>query len=193
MRGYDFTEQLRKVLGGAREEAVRLGHAYVGTEHLLLALIREADGDTTTVFRDLGIAPEKIRQKLDETLRPGPGNPTGPDLPYTSRAKKVLELSMDECVRSHAAVLDTAQLLVGLCAEEKGIAALVLAEAGLTTDVARDAVARITGSTVEPPPPVVHVPDVVSVTIEVRRADGSVTREVLPGVLAALEFLVRQP
>jgi len=119
---------------------VRLGHEYVGTEHFLRALIREGDGDTTAVFRDLDIAPEKIRQKLEETLRPGPGHPTGPDLPYTSRAKKVLELSMEECARSHVVALDTAQLLVGLCAEEKGIAALVLAEAGLTTDVARDAV-----------------------------------------------------
>jgi ATP-dependent Clp protease ATP-binding subunit ClpC len=193
MRGYNFTEQLRRVLAGAREEAVRLGHEYVGTEHVLLALLREQGGDTTAVFRDLDIAPGKIRQKLEETLVPGPGYPTGPDLPYTSRAKKVLELSMDECVRSQVGAVDTAQLLVGLCAEEKGIAAQVLAWAGLTTDVARDAVSRITGTTVEAPPPVVHVPDVVSVTIEVRRADGSVTRETLPSVLAALEYLVRQP
>jgi ATP-dependent Clp protease ATP-binding subunit ClpC len=117
MRGYNFTEQLRKVLNGAREEAVRLHHEYVGTEHLLLGLIREKDGDITAVFRDLDFAPEKIRQKLEETLVPGPGYPTGPDLPYTSRAKKVLELSMDESMRSHVAAVDTAQLLVGLCAE----------------------------------------------------------------------------
>jgi hypothetical protein len=68
----------------------------------------------------------------------------------------------------------------------------VLAWAGLTTDVARDAVSRITGTTVEPPPPVAHVPDVVSVTIEVRRADGSVTREVLSGVFEAVKFLANQ-
>jgi ATP-dependent Clp protease ATP-binding subunit ClpC len=85
LRGYNFTEQLRKVLAGAREEAVRLHHEYVGTERLLLALIREEDGDTVAVFRDLDIAPEKIRQTLEETLVPGPGYPTGPDLPSLVR------------------------------------------------------------------------------------------------------------
>ena len=193
MRGYNFSPQVRKVLGGARDEAGRFHHEYVGTEHLLLALIREEDGGSATILRDLDIAPERIRQQLEETLRPGPDVGTGPDLPYTSRAKKVLELAIEECSRSNAVLFDTEHLLVGLCAEEKGIAAQVLAWAGLTTDVARDAVSCITGTTVQPPPPVVRVPDVVSVTIEVRRADGSVKREVLPGMLAALEYLARQP
>jgi len=92
LRGYNFSEQIRKVLAGAREEAVRLHHEYVGTEHLLLGLIRERDGGSATVLRNLDIAPDRIRQKLEETLVPGPDLRTGPDLPYTSRAKKVLEL-----------------------------------------------------------------------------------------------------
>jgi len=193
MRGYNFSEQIRRVLAGAREEAVRLHHEYVGTEHLLLGLIRERDGGSATVLRNLDIAPDRIRQKLEETLVPGPDLRTGPDLPYTSRAKKVLELGMDECERSQAAVFDTEQLLVGLCAEGKGIAAQTLAWAGLTTDVARAAVAQITGVTPEAPPPAIHVPDIVAITIEIQRADGSVKREVFHGVVAALEYLARQP
>jgi len=193
MRGYNFSEQIRRVLAAAREEAVRFGHSYVGTEHILLGLSREVDGGSAAVLRDLDIAPEKIRQKLEETLVPGPDLRTGPDLPYTSRAKKVLELGMDECERSHTAVFDTAQLLVALCAEGKGIAAQTLAWAGLTTDVARAAVAQITGVTPEAPPPAIHVPDIVAITIEIQRADGSVKREVFHGVVAALEYLARQP
>ena len=100
---------------------------------------------------------------------------------------------MDECERSHTAVFDTAQLLVALCAEGKGIAAQTLAWAGLTTDVARAAVAQITGVTPEAPPPAIHVPDIVAITIEIQRADGSVKREVFPNMFAAVEYLARQP
>jgi ATP-dependent Clp protease ATP-binding subunit ClpC len=189
MIGYNFSENLRKVLAAARDEAVRLGHEYVGTEHLLLALLREGAGGSATVLRHLDIAPEKIRQRLEETVRPGPGHPTGPDLPYTSRAKKVLELTLQECVRTHATVADTEQLLVGLCAEQKGIAALVLAEAGLTTDVARATVDQIAGAPAEPVRAPAHAADVVSVTIEIKRADGSVTRERFSGVMEAMEHL----
>lgn len=193
MRGFGFSTQMRKVLAAAREEAVRLNHPYVGTEHILLGLIREVDGGSAAVLRALDIPPERIRQKLEETLVPGPPMLAPPDLPYTSRAKKVLELGMDECERSHTAVFDTAQLLVGLCAEGKGIAAETLALAGLTTDVARAAVDQITGVTGESPRPTIRVPDIMSVTIEIKRADGSVTREVFPRPYEALEFLARQP
>lgn len=193
LRGYNFSSQIRKVLAAAREEAVRFGHPYVGTEHLLLGLIREREGGSATVLRDLDIAPEKIRRKLEETLVPGPDMRTGADLPYTSRAKKVLELGMEEAERSRAVVVDTEHLLVGLCVEGKGIAAQTLAWAGLTTDAARAAVAQITGVTPEPPPPDIHVPDIVAVTIEIKRADGSVTREAFPRLYEAVEFLARQP
>jgi ATP-dependent Clp protease ATP-binding subunit ClpC len=192
MIGYNFSERLRKVFAYARDEAVRLGHEYVGTEHLLLALLREGAGGSATVLRHLDIAPEQVRQRLDEIIVPGPGLPTGPDLPYTSRAKKVLELAMVEALRSHATVVDTEQLLVGLCAEEKGIAAQVLAGAGLTTDVARAAVDQLSGApaeTVAAPP---EATDIVAVRIEVERADGSLQRELFPGVAAAMAYLANQ-
>ena len=193
MIGYDFTERIRKVLARAREEAVRLHHEYVGTEHLLLALIREEEGGSATVLRKLDIAPQKLRQKLEETVVPGSAFGTGPDLPYTSRAKKVLELAMKESMRSRATVVDTEQLLVGLCAEQKGIGAQVLAWAGLTADVARSAVGQIAGATPQAPPPVARIPEIVAVTIEIQRADGSAKREVFPSVYGAMEYLADQP
>lgn len=192
MIGYNFSENLRKVLAAAREESLRLHHEYVGTEHLLLALLREGAGGSATVLRHLAIAPEGIRQKLEETVRPGLGHPIGRDLPYTSRAKKVLELTLEECVRSHATFADTEQLLVALCAEGKGIAALVLAGAGLTADVARAAVEQIAGAPAEPVRASTHAAEVVAVTIEIKRADGSVQRELFSGVAAAMEYLGNQ-
>lgn len=190
MIGYSFSPQVRKVLGIAREEAGRFRHEYVGTEHILLGLIREGDG--VAVLRHLDIAPERIGQKLEETLVLGRGLATGPDLPYTARAKKVLDLTLAECVRARAATVNTEHLLVGLCAEEKGIAAQVLAWAGLTTDVARAAVDRITGASAEPPLASAQATEVIAVTIETRLADGSARRVELPSVAAALEYLRSQ-
>jgi ATP-dependent Clp protease ATP-binding subunit ClpC len=190
MIGYDFTERIRKVLAAAREEAARLHHEYVGTEHLLLALLRAGEGGSATVLRNLDIAPEKLRQKLEEIVVPGSALGMGSDLPYTSRAKKVLELAMKESMRSRATAVDTEQLLVGLCAEEKGIAAQVLASAGLTADAARAAVDQIAGATPEAPPQGPSVPEIVAVTIEIQRANGSAEREVFPSVYAALQYLL---
>jgi ATP-dependent Clp protease ATP-binding subunit ClpC len=173
----------------ARDEAQRFRHEYIGTEHLLLGLIREEDGGSATVLRHLDIASDRIRQKLEEIVVPGRGLATGPDLPYTSRAKKVLELTLEEAARSRAAAADTEHLLLGLCAEEKGIAAQVLAWTGLTTDVARAAVEQLISASAEPPLPSAHATEVVAVTIETRRADGSMTRVVFPSLAAAVEYL----
>lgn len=193
MIGFEFSSQLRAVLGTARVEAQRFRHPYIGTEHILLGLIRDEDGGSADVFRTLGVAREEIRQKLEETLRPGPEMIARPDLPYTARAKKVLELTMQECVRSRAVAADTQQLLVGLCAEEKGIAAEVLRSLGITTDAARTAVDQLSGRASEPPSQATPAPVVDSVTIEIRRSDGSVSREVLPTITDAMEYLYNQP
>jgi len=92
MNGYNFTERVRKVLAMAREEAARLHHEYVGTEHILLGLIREGEGVAAAVLQNLSVDLDEIQQKIEETVKKGKAAAaTGPDLPYTSRAKKVLE------------------------------------------------------------------------------------------------------
>ena len=142
MNGYNFSDRLRRVLGVAREEAARLHHEYVGTEHVLLALLRQGDGAAATVLAGLDVTPEQIRQKIEETVVMGRSGQGGPDLPYTSRTKRVLELTMEEARRARASATDTEHLLVGLCAEEKGVGAQVLAWAGLTTERARTLLAQ---------------------------------------------------
>src|SRR5512144_494452 len=147
MNGYNFTDRVRKVLQMAREEAARLHHEYVGTEHILLGLIREGEGVAAAVLTNLNVDLEDIQQKIEETVKKGKAAAAaGPDLPYTSRAKKVLELAMKEARELNHTYVGTEHLLLGLIAEGKGIAAQVLVEAGATLDVTRNEVLRILGS-----------------------------------------------
>ena len=110
----------------------------------------------------------------------------GPDVPYTTRSKKVLELTFDEATHSSLAFADTEHLLVALCAEGKGIAAQVLVWAGLTTDVARE---RLAGATAETPSPSSQPARVVAVAIELKLSDGSVRRADFASLAAAVQFL----
>ena len=127
MNGYNFTDRVRKVLQMAREEAARLHHEYVGTEHILLGLIREGEGVAAAVLTNLNVDLEEIQQKIEETVKKGKAAAAaGPDLPYTSRAKKVLELAMSEARELNHSYVGTEHLLLGLLREEKGIAAAVL-------------------------------------------------------------------
>jgi ATP-dependent Clp protease ATP-binding subunit ClpC len=147
MNGYNFTERVRKVLAMAREEAARLHHEYVGTEHILLGLIREGEGVAATVLTNLSVELDDIQQKIEETVKKGKaGQTTGPDLPYTSRAKKVLELAMSEARELNHSYVGTEHLLLGLLREEKGIAAQVLTDAGVNLDAARAETLRILGT-----------------------------------------------
>src|SRR5678809_1177467 len=84
MNGYNFTERVRKVLAMAREEAARLHHEYVGTEHILLGLIREGEGVAAAVLQNLSVDLDEIQQKIEDTVKKGKASQTtGPDLPYT--------------------------------------------------------------------------------------------------------------
>src|SRR5215210_1980595 len=121
MNGYNFTDRVRKVLQMAREEAARLHHEYVGTED--------------------------IQQKIEETVKKGKAAAAaGPDLPYTSRAKKVLELAMTEARELNHSYVGTEHLLLGLLREEKGIAAQVLTDAGVNLEQSRAETLRLLGS-----------------------------------------------
>jgi len=145
MNGYNFTMRVRKVLAFAREEAVRLRHPYVGTEHELLGLLREGDGIAVTALTNLNADVDAIRQRLESSIKSGQSKPVGPDLPYTSRAKKALELAMSEARELNHAYVGTEHLLLGLIREEKGIAAQVLVDSGLTLEVTREEIRRILG------------------------------------------------
>ncbi|HEX9164966.1 MAG TPA: ATP-dependent Clp protease ATP-binding subunit [Gemmatimonadales bacterium] len=147
MNGYNFTDRVRKVLQMAREEAARLHHEYVGTEHILLGLIREGEGVAAAVLTNLNVDLEDVQQKIEETVKKGKaGAVTGPDLPYTSRAKKVLELAMAEARELNHSYVGTEHLLLGLLREEKGIAAQVLNDAGVTLEQSRAETLRLLGS-----------------------------------------------
>ncbi|MEX2179418.1 MAG: ATP-dependent Clp protease ATP-binding subunit [Gemmatimonadaceae bacterium] len=153
MNGYNFTERVRKVLAMAREEAARLHHEYVGTEHILLGLIREGEGVAATVLQNLSVELDEIQQKIEETVKKGKAaQATGPDLPYTSRAKKVLELAMAEARELGHSYVGTEHLLLGLLREEKGIAAQVLTDAGVNLEAARAETLRILGTDSQPQP-----------------------------------------
>ncbi|MBA3549332.1 MAG: ATP-dependent Clp protease ATP-binding subunit, partial [Nannocystis sp.] len=153
MNGYNFTDRVRKVLQMAREEAARLHHEYVGTEHILLGLIREGEGVAAAVLTNLGIELEEVQQKIEETVKKGKAAAAaGPELPYTSRAKKVLELAMMEARELNHSYVGTEHLLLGLLREEKGIAAQVLADAGITLEQARAETLRLLGGEMPQPP-----------------------------------------
>ena len=133
MNGYNFTDRLRRVGQVAREEAGRLHHEYVGTEHLLLGLIREGQGVAATVLTNLGVELAQIQQMIEETVKEGKASAAdGPELPYTSRAKRVVELAMMEARELNHSYVGTEHLLLGLLREEKGIAAQVLVHSGVT-------------------------------------------------------------
>src|ERR1043165_2562486 len=154
MNGYNFTERVRKVLAMAREEAARLHHEYVGTEHILLGLIREGEGVAAAVLQNLSVDLDEIQQKIEETVKKGKAaQATGPDLPYTSRAKKVLELAMAEARELNHSYVGTEHLLLGLLREEKGIAAEVLGQLGVSLEDARRETLKLLGSEPSAAPP----------------------------------------
>ena len=153
MNGYNFTDRVRKVLQMAREEAARLHHEYVGTEHILLGLIREGEGVAAAVLANLNVDLEEIQQKIEDTVKKGKAAGVGgQDLPYTSRAKKVLELAMSEARELNHSYVGTEHLLLGLLREEKGIAAQVLTDAGVNLEQARAETLRLLGSEMPPAP-----------------------------------------
>jgi len=150
---YNFTDRVRKVLAMAREEAIRLQHDYVGTEHILLGLIREGEGVAAAVLMKLAVDLDAIHEGVEESVRKGKATIALGELPYTSRAKKVLEYAMAEAREMSHSYVGTEHLLLGLLREEKGIAAQVLNSLGVTLEEARAETLKILGSDVGPAEP----------------------------------------
>jgi hypothetical protein len=124
-----FTDRARRVVVLAQEEAVGLQHNYIGTEHLLLGLIREREGVAAKALEALGISLEAVRSEVEEIIGQGQSAPTG-QIPFTPRAKKVLELSLREALQLSHSYIGTEHILLGLIREGEGVAAQVLVKLG---------------------------------------------------------------
>src|ERR671933_1628 len=134
-----FTERARKVLQLAQEEAQRFNHNYIGTEHLLLGLVREGEGVAAKVLGNLGVELNKVRSAVEFIIGRGDRTVAG-DIGLTPRAKKVIELSVDEARRLNHHYIGTEHLLLGLVREGEGIAAGVLESLGVSLDKVRNQV-----------------------------------------------------
>jgi ATP-dependent Clp protease ATP-binding subunit ClpC len=140
---YDkFTERARKVLSLAREEAQRFQHDYIGTEHLLLGLVREREGIAAKVLSNLGVELNKVRIAVEAIIGHGDHIVLG-EIGLTPRAKKVLELAADEARRLNHDSIGTEHLLLGLVREGEGIAAGVLESLGWNMEMVRTQTIRV--------------------------------------------------
>ena len=144
--GYDLTKRLQGTLWDAVAQAQSLNHEYIGTEHLLLALLAGRDSVGATALRSLGVDLRGVANRILTFVRPGMGNrdpSSGSLLPFTSRSKAVLELAKAEARGMNHARIGTGHLLLGMLAEGKGIASQVLKDAGVDLDKARSQVVAI--------------------------------------------------
>ena len=143
---YNFTDRVRKVLAMAREEAIRLKHDYVGTEHILLGLIREGEGVAAAVLANLSADLEELKRLVEGNIRTGKSSSSIGELPYTTQAKNVLEHAMAETEELNHTYVGTEHLLLGLLRQEKGLAAKALGEAGIGLDNARAETLKLLGT-----------------------------------------------
>lgn len=143
-----FTERARKVILLAKEEAKRFNHDYIGTEHILLGLVREGEGVAAAVLASFGLSPDKIRLEVEKLVQPGPATVVSGDLPFTPKAKKVIELAIDEARSLGHNYIGTEHLLLGLIREGEGVASQVLMNSGLELDKVREEVMNLLGSEV---------------------------------------------
>lgn len=141
-----FTERARKVIVYAKEEARRFNHDYIGTEHLLLGLVREGEGVAAAVLQKLGLDLETIRIEVEKLVQPGPQTQVLGDIPFTPRSKKALELSAEEARALGHNYIGTEHLLLGLVKEGEGMAYRVLLNLGLDLGKLRNEVMELLGS-----------------------------------------------
>jgi ATP-dependent Clp protease ATP-binding subunit ClpC len=139
-----FTERAQKVLALSQEEAIRIGHNNIGTEHILLGLVREGEGIAAKALTALGLSPEKVQKEVETLI--GRGQESVQTIHYTPRAKKVIELSMDEARKLGHSYVGTEHILLGLIREGEGVAARVLNNLGVSLNKARQQVLQLLGS-----------------------------------------------
>jgi ATP-dependent Clp protease ATP-binding subunit ClpA len=138
-----FTDRARNVMQFANQEAGRLCHEYIGTEHILLGLVKEGSGVAANVLKNLDVDLRKIRLEVEKLVQSGPEMVTMGKLPQTPRAKKVIEYSMEEARNLNHNYVGTEHILLGLLREQEGVAAQVLMNLGLKLEEVREEVLRI--------------------------------------------------
>jgi ATP-dependent Clp protease ATP-binding subunit ClpC len=139
-----FTDRARRVIVLAQEEARMLNHNYIGTEHILLGLIHEGEGVAAQALTTLGIGLNAVRGQVEQVIGEGQAAPTG-HIPFTPRAKKVLELALREALQLGHNYIGTEHILLGLVREGEGVAAQVLQKLGADLNRVRQAVIRLLG------------------------------------------------
>jgi ATP-dependent Clp protease ATP-binding subunit ClpC len=137
-----FTDRARRVVVFAQEEARLLNHNYIGTEHVLLGLVREGEGVAAQALTSMGIGLDAVRGQVEKIIGQGQAAPTG-HIPFTPRAKKVLELSLREALQLGHNYIGTEHILLGLLREGEGVAAQVLQQLGADLNRVRQTVIQL--------------------------------------------------
>jgi ATP-dependent Clp protease ATP-binding subunit ClpC len=177
-----FTDRARRVVVLAQEEARQLNHNYIGTEHILLGLIHEGDGIAAQALESLGVRLDAVRDRVKEIIGPGQDDDQSGHIPFTPRAKKVLELSLRESLQLGHDYIGTEHILLGVVREGKGVAAQVLVDLGADLNRVRQAVVQIV-ATAEP-----DEPDVIRRRRGQVQTDEIIARlDVIAARLAAIE------
>ena len=144
-----LTDRARKVMALANQEAQRLNHEYIGTEHILLGLVKEGSGVGANVLKNLDIDLRKVRLEVEKLVKSGPEMVTMGKLPQTPRAKKVIEYAIEEARNLNHNYVGTEHLLLGLLREHDGVAAQVLMNLGLKLEEVREEVLNLLGHGME--------------------------------------------
>ena len=144
-----FTDRARKVMALANQEAQRFNHEYIGTEHILLGLVKEGSGVGANVLKNLDVDLRKVRLEVEKLVKSGPDMVTMGRLPQTPRAKKVIEYAIEEARNLNHNYVGTEHLLLGLLREQDGVAAQVLMNLGLKLEEVREEVLNLLGAGVE--------------------------------------------
>ena len=147
-----FTERARKVLVLSKEEARRFNHDYIGTEHVLLGLVREGEGVACAVLQNLGVDLERLRIEIEKLVSSGSVGSVLGDIPFTPRAKKALELAAEEARGLSHNYIGTEHILLGLLREEEGVASQVLLSTGVDLKGVRREIATLLGGSAHPQP-----------------------------------------
>src|SRR5947209_18111280 len=144
-----FTDRARKVMQLTNQEAQRFNHEYIGTEHILLGLVKEGEGVAANVLKNLGLDLHTIRREIEKIVLGGPGEISSRMLPQTPRAKKVIEYAIEEARNLGHNYVGTEHLLLGLLREHEGVAAQVLINLGMKLEEVREEVLNLLGAGVE--------------------------------------------